>query len=127
MVDATKCNYKTIKNVLGPKFTLSTKETDPNEAFVPSKKLWFKTKKIKKGVTTLKEIYSYCKTDLMHFQQEYNHGNINGIPASVVYYSLEIIGDYDEEEDDLIRKIYIFYVHATVTQNKKLSILTEKT
>ena len=103
----TKCKCKTIKDILGPKFTLSTEDTDHNEPHIPNRVLWFKTKKINTGVTTLKEIYKYCKKDLQNFQEEYNHGNVNGTPALVVYYSLEIIGDYDEEKDDLIReKIY---------------------
>ena len=105
----TQTNLNTVVDVLRPRFKLYTIDRDIYEP-IPNKKLWFKSKKINIGETTMKDIYKYCKKDLHNFQREYKQGFVNeDVPVSCSTYHLKVIGEYQKEIDDLMA-VNIYYV-----------------
>ena len=104
----TQTNLNTVVDVLRPRFELATIDRDIYEP-IPNKKLWFKSKKINIGETTMKDIYKYCKKDLHNFQREYKQGFVNeDVPVSCSAYHLKVIGEYQKEIDDVMA-VNIYY------------------
>ena len=51
----------------------------------------------------MKDIYKYCKRELRNFQLEYKEGYIEeNIPVSCSTYTVQVIGEYMEEIDDVM-------------------------
>ena len=126
----TQTKLNTVDNVLRPRFKLSTIDRDIYEP-IPNKKLWFKSKKINIGETTMKDIYKYCKKDLHNFQREYKQGFVNeDVPVSCRTYHLKVIGEYQKEIDDVMA-VNIYYAVLNdvgeITRKNKYYIPENKT
>ena len=112
MEATTFYNRITKHEVLTPRFKLSTIDIDPSEPLIPNERLWFKSKKIKDGETTMKDLYFDCLYHLHMFQlvqtNGYRERRINNVLATEFTFVLKIFGKYCEEIDDVISEtIYL--------------------
>ena len=126
----TQTKLNTVDDVLRPRFKLTTIDRDIYEP-IPNKKLWFKSKKINIGETTMKDIYKYCKRELRNFQREYKQGYIDeDIPVSISTYDVKVIGEYMEEIDDvMVVNIYHVELYGVdeITREHKYYVPENKT
>ena len=102
----------TTHEVLTPRFKLSSIDIDPSEPLIPNERLWFKSKKIKDGETTMKDLYFDCLYHLHMLQlvqtNGYRERRINNVLATEFTFVLKIFGKYCEEIDDVISEtIYL--------------------
>ena len=126
--EVSKFEFNTMFNILGPRFILNNTDIDLYDP-IPNKRIWFKSKKINIGETTMKDIYKYCERDLDNFQKQYNKGDVDGNPATCNSYSLKVIGGYKEEIDDLMSE-HIYYVEIEddkITRENKYFEIENKT
>ena len=113
-MEATTFYNRTITTheVLTPCFKLSSIDIDPSEPLILNERLWFKSKKIKDGETTMKDLYFDCRYHLRMFKLAQTNGyrerRVNNVPASSFTFVLKIFGNYCEEIDDVISEtIYL--------------------
>ena len=112
METTTFYNRITKHKVLTPCFKLSTTDTDPFEPLIPNERIWLKSKKIKDGETTMKDLYFDCLYHLYIVQliqtNGYRERRVNDVLATSFDFTLKIIGDYREEIDDLFSETIYF-------------------
>ena len=112
METTTFYNRITTHEVLTPRFKLSSTDTDPFEPLIPNERIWLKSKKIKDGETTMKDLYFDCLYHLYIVQliqtNGYRERRVNDVLATSFTFTLKIIGDYREEIDDLISETIYF-------------------
>ena len=103
---------KTTKDILKPVFKLSSTDTDPFEPNIPNERIWLKSKKIKDGETTMKDLYFDCLYHLHMLQlvqtNGYRERRINNVLATNFTFVLKVFGEYCEEIDDLISETIYF-------------------
>ena len=112
METTTFYNRITTHEVLTPRFKLSSIDTDPFEPLIPNERIWLKSKKIKDGETTMKDLYFDCLYHLHMLQlvqtNGYRERRINNVLATNFTFVLKIFGKYCEEIDDLISETIYF-------------------
>ena len=112
METTTFYNRITTHEVLTPCFKLSITDTDPSEPLIPNERIWLKSKKIKDGETTMKDLYFDCLYHLHMLQlvqtNGYRERRINNVLATNFTFVLKVFGEYCEEIDDLISETIYF-------------------